>query len=114
MRPVLVPDDAVGPVAGVVGNWLAQSPGCSIQMIPALMRWKGDHAMTKTTTRTAAVAADIMLLDDWFDPIEDGVRERVRGNSRHVVLGADGVGSDHHAKSQRLAKPRREAFRSAP
>lgn len=35
--------------------------------------------MTKTITRTAAVAADIMLLDDWFDPIEDGVRERVRG-----------------------------------
>ncbi len=48
-------------------------------MIPALERWKGDHAMTKTTTRTAAIAADIMLLDDWFDPIEDGVRERVRG-----------------------------------
>ena|ERR1700730_17245536 len=47
-------------------------------MIPALERWKGDHAMTKTTTRTA-VAADIMLLDDWFDPIEDGVRERVHG-----------------------------------
>lgn len=35
--------------------------------------------MTKTTTRTAAVAADIMLLDDWFDPIEGGVRERLRG-----------------------------------
>ena len=35
--------------------------------------------MTKTITKTAAVAADIMLFDDWFDPIEDGVRERVRG-----------------------------------
>jgi transposase-like protein len=35
--------------------------------------------MTKTTTKAASVAADIMLLDDWFDPIEDGIRARVRG-----------------------------------
>ncbi|CAN2536345.1 hypothetical+protein [Methylocapsa aurea] len=35
--------------------------------------------MTKDTTKMAAVAADIMLFDNWFDPIEDGVRERVRG-----------------------------------
>ena len=35
--------------------------------------------MTKTITKTAAVAADIMLLDDWFDPIENGIRARVRG-----------------------------------
>jgi putative transposase len=48
-------------------------------MIPALERWTGDHAMTKDTTNAAANAADIMLLDNWFDPIEDGVRARVRG-----------------------------------
>jgi hypothetical protein len=47
-------------------------------MIPALERWTGDHAMTKDTTKAAAVAADIMLFDNWFDPIEDGVRARVR------------------------------------
>ena len=35
--------------------------------------------MTKDTTKAAAVAANIMLFDNWFDPIEDGVRERVRG-----------------------------------
>ena len=35
--------------------------------------------MTKDTTKTAAVASSIMLLDDWFDPIEDGVPARVRG-----------------------------------
>ena len=35
--------------------------------------------MTQDTTKTAAVTADIMLFEDWFDPIEDGVRERVRG-----------------------------------
>lgn len=33
--------------------------------------------MTKVTTKTAAVAADIMLFDNWFDPIEDGVRKCV-------------------------------------
>ena len=35
--------------------------------------------MMKDTTKTAAIAADIMLFDNWFDPIEDGVRARVRG-----------------------------------
>jgi putative transposase len=35
--------------------------------------------MTKTITKTAAAGGDIMLFDDWFDPIETGVRERVRG-----------------------------------
>ncbi len=35
--------------------------------------------MTKDTTKAAAVAADILLFDDWSDAIEDGVRARVRG-----------------------------------
>jgi len=35
--------------------------------------------MTKDTTKAAAVAAEILLFDDWFDAIEDGVRARVRG-----------------------------------
>jgi putative transposase len=35
--------------------------------------------VTKDTTKAAAVAADILLFDDWFDAIEDGVRARVRG-----------------------------------
>jgi len=35
--------------------------------------------MTKDTTKAATVAADNMLFDNWFDPIEDGVRTRVRG-----------------------------------
>src|SRR5271167_3572410 len=70
---------AEGPVAEVVGIGLAQSPGCSTQMIPALARWNGDHAMTSDTTKEAAVAAEGLLFDDWFDAIEDGVRARVRG-----------------------------------
>jgi putative transposase len=35
--------------------------------------------MTKDTTKDAAVAAESLLFDDWFDAIEDGVRARVRG-----------------------------------
>ncbi len=35
--------------------------------------------MTKDTMKTAAVAADNLLFDDWSDAIEDGVRARVRG-----------------------------------
>ena len=35
--------------------------------------------MTKDTTKEAAIAADRLLFDDWFDAIEDGVRTRVRG-----------------------------------
>jgi len=30
--------------------------------------------MTKDTMKAAAVAADLILFDNWFDPIEDGVR----------------------------------------
>ncbi len=48
-------------------------------MIAALARWNGDHAMTKNTTTEAAMAAEGLLFDDWFDAIEDGVRARVRG-----------------------------------
>ena len=35
--------------------------------------------MTRDTTKEAAVAAEVLLFDDWFDAIEDGVRARVRG-----------------------------------
>lgn len=35
--------------------------------------------MTKDTMKTAAVAADNFLFDDWCDAIEDGIRARVRG-----------------------------------
>jgi len=35
--------------------------------------------MTKDTTREAAVAAEGLLFDNWFDAIEDGIRARVRG-----------------------------------
>ena len=35
--------------------------------------------MTKDTTKEAAVAAEVLLFDDWFDAIEDGARARVRG-----------------------------------
>jgi hypothetical protein len=47
------------------------------------MRRTGDHAMTSTTTKPDAVQPDAgtaaYLFDDWFDPIEAGLRDRVRG-----------------------------------
>jgi putative transposase len=46
------------------------------------MRWTGDHTMTSTTTKSDAVQPDaetaVYLFDDWFDPIEAGLRDRVR------------------------------------
>ena len=35
--------------------------------------------MTKDTMKPASVAGEAMLFDNWFDAIEDGVRDRVRG-----------------------------------
>jgi transposase-like protein len=47
-------------------------------MIPALTRRTGDHAMKQDSTKDAALAAEGLLFDNWFDAIEDGVRSRVR------------------------------------
>ena len=45
-------------------------------------RWRadGDHAMKTDTTKVTADAAEgtLFLGDDWFDPLEAGVRTRVR------------------------------------
>ena len=35
--------------------------------------------MRKDTRKEAGVAADLLLFDNWFDAIEDGIRSRVRG-----------------------------------
>ena len=51
-------------------------------MIPALARWNGDHAMTKDTTKEAAVAAEALLFEDWFDGIEDGVPELLSSRAK--------------------------------
>src|ERR687890_1705151 len=45
-------------------------------------RWRagGDHAMgDDSTTRQAAQAASLFAGEAWFDPIEAGIRERIRG-----------------------------------
>jgi len=42
-------------------------------------RADGDHAMkTDTTNAAAAVEGTLFLRDDWFDPLEAGVRTRIR------------------------------------
>jgi hypothetical protein len=47
-----------------------------------VVRRTGDHAMKSISTKSdsSQPAADtaVYLFDDWFDPIEAGVRDRVR------------------------------------
>jgi transposase-like protein len=49
----------------------------------ALERRAGDHAMTSVTTKADGLQPETetvgYLFDNWFDPIESGVRERLRG-----------------------------------
>src|SRR3954463_3250223 len=64
------------------GGWnvrAAKSPACSTSHD---RRWSagGDHAMTTDITSPAAGAAETegFLGEDWFDPLEAGVRPRIR------------------------------------
>src|SRR3954471_20885817 len=64
------------------GGWnvrAAYSPACSTSHD---RRWNagGDHAMTTDITSPAAGAAETALFlgADWFDPLEAGVRTRIR------------------------------------
>jgi hypothetical protein len=42
----------------------------------------GDHAMTNNSTNSPRLQSQaetaVQLVDDWFDPIEAGLRDRVR------------------------------------
>src|SRR6202011_2478337 len=50
-------------------------------MMPALCAG-GDHAMTSNSTKLPVLGSDaeiaVGLLDEWFDPIEAALRDRVR------------------------------------
>ena len=50
-------------------------------------RTYGDHAMTSDTTKPGAVQPEAAahLFEDWFDPIESGLRERVRGFIEEMI-----------------------------
>src|SRR5215467_10670948 len=73
-----------GPVAGSVGIEGGVVSGVinleSLRVI--LERQAGDHAMKTVTTTPellhATTESNSHLFDDWFDPIEAGVRDRVR------------------------------------
>src|SRR5215475_14353406 len=54
------------------------------------MRRTGDHAMksiTKSDSSQLAAETAVYLFDDWFDPIEAGVRDRVRGFIQAMIEG---------------------------
>ena len=42
-------------------------------------RRTGDHALTRDTTKPESGETEGLLFDSWFDPIEDGLRAKVRG-----------------------------------
>ena len=56
---------------------------------PLTQRRTGDHAMTSVTTKPdssqPAAETAVYLFDDWFDPIEAGVRDRVAGTYQMSV-----------------------------
>ena len=56
--------------------------------------------------RDRAIRREVQATD------QDADRAAFRGNCRDVVLGSAGFWPDHDAQRGRLAKPRREAFRS--
>src|ERR1700728_200418 len=51
----------------------------------------GDHAMksfiTKSDSSQPVTEPAVCLFDDWFDPIEAGVRDRVRGFIQTMIEG---------------------------
>ena len=51
----------------------------------------GDHAMTNNSTKSVALQSEaetaIHVLDDWFDPIEAGLRDRVREFIQAMIEG---------------------------
>src|SRR5215468_7497978 len=56
-----------------------------------LVRRTGDHAMKDITSKAdssqPAAETAVYLFDDWFDPIEAGVRDRVREFIQAMVEG---------------------------
>ena len=68
----------VGRVVGIEGGVVSGEP----RNRPALVRRTGDHAMKNITRKSnssqPAAETAVYLFDDWFDPIEAGVRDRVR------------------------------------
>jgi len=88
-------------VAKFVGNirrWRSGSGWNSVGVISVLKlessgveRRNGDHAMIKVTTATDSFApaseTASQLFDNWFDPIESGLRERVRGFIEEMIRG---------------------------
>src|SRR3954447_17004953 len=72
-------ESPAGAVAEVVGIGGGVVSGFATLLIPALERRSGDHAMTSNITTAQVGDAEELLFDSWFDPIEDGLRAKVRG-----------------------------------
>ena len=75
----------VGIEGGVVSGVI------NLENRPPLVRRTGDHAMQNITSKynssQPAAETAVYLFDDWFDPIEAGVRDRVREFIQAMVEG---------------------------
>ena len=83
--------NCVGAVAELVGIEGGVVSGVFNLEYLALERRTGDHAMknviTKSDSSQPAAETAVYLFDDWFDPIEAGVRDRVRGFIEAMIEG---------------------------
>src|SRR5262249_38329852 len=82
---------AIGSVAGLGGIEGGVGSGGSTSSHPGVERRIGDQAMKSITTKadSSQPVADtaVYLFDDWFEPIEAAVRDRVRGFIQAMIEG---------------------------
>src|SRR3954469_7210211 len=92
---------------------VAYSPGCSTSNHPALERRIGDHAMTSVTTKPdssqPAAETAVYLFDNWFDPIESGLRDRVREFIHAMIEGELDVALSRPRYARHAKSPNGEA-----
>src|SRR3954447_13577699 len=74
---------------GAVGHVVEMGWWRSLRFVATshFRRWSagGDHAMEQDSTRTQADGPALFAGDAWFDPIEAGIRERVRGFIEELI-----------------------------
>src|SRR4051812_44771868 len=71
----------LGPLRKGAARGLCGCTHGATKIVDRLRRWSagGDHAMINNITSARAGEAEGLLFDSWFDPIEDGLRAKVRG-----------------------------------
>src|SRR5215475_2571896 len=100
--------DAVAGLVGIDGGVVS---GVINLESSALERRTGDHAMTNITTKLESEpgAAAVHLFDNWFDPIETGLRDRVREFIHTMIEGELDLALSRSRYARRTKLPSGEA-----